>query len=326
MRAIQITELSGPQGALSVVDLPDPTLEQGAPMTPGEGVLIDVKASGVSFPEVLQTRGEYQFKPELPFVPGSEVAGTVVEASSGFEPGDRVMGFCMLGGFAEKAVVPVHFTFPLSDELDFAQGAAVILNYHTAYFALVTRGQLKAGETVLIHGGAGGVGTATIQVAKGMGARTIAVVSTDEKEKVAREAGADEVVRSDGEWKDAVIELGGADMVIDPVGGDRFLDSLRTLNRAGRLVVVGFTGGSIPEVKVNRLLLKNTSVVGAGWGEWALSNPAYVTEVGEAIGKVIDDGFVRPIVGARFPFEDAASALELIDGRGATGKVVLETS
>ena len=326
MRAIQITELSGPQGALSVVELPDPTLEQGAPMTPGEGVLIDVKASGVSFPEVLQTRGEYQFKPELPFVPGSEVAGTVVEASSGFEPGDRVMGFCMLGGFAEKAVVPVHFTFPLSDELDFAQGASVILNYHTAYFALVTRGQLKEGETVLVHGGAGGVGTATIQVAKGMGARTIAVVSTEEKEEVAREAGADEVVRSDGEWKDAVIELGGADMVIDPVGGDRFLDSLRTLNRAGRLVVVGFTGGSIPEVKVNRLLLKNTSVVGAGWGEWALSNPAYVTEVGEAIGKLIDDGFIRPIVGARFSFEDAASALELIDGRGATGKVVLETS
>lgn len=325
MQAIQITELSGPQGALSVVELPDPTLEQGAPMTPGEGVLIDVEAAGVSFPEVLQTRGEYQFKPELPFVPGSEVAGTVIEASSGFEPGDRVMGFCMLGGFAEKAVVPVHFTFPLSDELDFAQGAAVILNYHTAYFALVTRGQLKEGETVLIQGAAGGVGTATIQVAKGFGARTIAVVSTDEKETVALEAGADEVVRSDGDWKDAVIELGGADMVIDPVGGDRFLDSLRTLNRAGRLVVVGFTGGSIPEVKVNRLLLKNTSVVGAGWGEWALSNPAYVTEVGEAIGDLIDRGFVRPIVGARFPFSEASSALELIDGRGATGKVVLET-
>ena len=325
MRAMQITELSGPKEAMAEVELPDPTLEGGALMTPGEGVLIDVEAAGVSFPEVLQTRGEYQFKPELPFVPGSEVAGTVIEASSGFAPGDRVMGFCMLGGFAEKAVVPVHFTFPLSDELDFAQGASVILNYHTAWFALVTRGQLKEGETVLVQGAAGGVGTATIQVAKGMGARTIAVVSTEEKEKVAREAGADEVVRSDGEWKDAVIELGGADMVVDPVGGDRFTDSLRTLKRAGRLVVVGFTGGAIPEVKVNRLLLKNTSVVGAGWGEWALSNPAYVTEVGEEIGKLIDAGFVRPVVGARFPLADASAALELIDGRGATGKVVLET-
>ncbi|MFM9140467.1 MAG: NADPH:quinone oxidoreductase family protein [Solirubrobacterales bacterium] len=325
MRAIQITELSGPQEALAEVERPDPTLAAGAQMTPGEGVLLDVEAAGVSFPEVLQTRGEYQVKPELPFVPGSEVAGIVVEASSGFEPGDRVMGFCMLGGFAGKAVAPVHFTFPLSDELDFAQGAAVILNYHTAYFALVTRGELKEGETVLVHGAAGGVGTATIQVATGMGARTIAVVSTDEKEQVAREAGADEVVRSDGEWKDAVLELGGADMVIDPVGGDRFTDSLRSLNRAGRLVVVGFTGGSIPEVKVNRLLLKNTSVVGAGWGEWALSNPAYVTEVGEQIGRLIDAGAVRPIVGARFPFSQAGAALELIDGRGATGKVVLET-
>ena len=325
MRAMQITELSGPKEAMAEVELPDPTLEGGALMTPGEGVLIDVEAAGVSFPEVLQTRGEYQFKPELPFVPGSEVAGTVIEASSGFAPGDRVMGFCMLGGFAEKAVVPVHFTFPLSDELDFAQGASVILNYHTAWFALVTRGQLKEGETVLVQGAAGGVGTATIQVAKGMGARTIAVVSTEEKEKVAREAGADEVVRSDGEWKDAVIELGGADMVVDPVGGDRFTDSLRTLKRAGRLVVVGFTGGAIPEVKVNRLLLKNTSVVGAGWGEWALSNPAYVTEVGEEIGKLTDAGFVRPVVGARFPLADASAALELIDGRGATGKVVLET-
>ncbi len=325
MRAIQITELSGPQEALTEVELPDPTLEGGALMTPGEGVLIDVEAIGVSFPEVLQTRGEYQVKPELPFVPGSEVAGTVVEASSGFEPGQRVMAFCMLGGFAEKAVAPVHFTFPLSHELDFAQGAAVILNYHTAYFALVTRGELKEGETVLVHGGAGGVGTATIQVAKGYGARTIAVVSTDEKEQVARDAGADEVVRSEGDWKDAVLELGGADMVLDPVGGDRFTDSLRSLNRAGRVVVVGFTGGSIPEVKVNRLLLKNTSVVGAGWGEWALSNPGYVAETGAAIAELVDGGFVRPIVGARFPMDEAAEALKLIDGRGAVGKVVLET-
>ena len=326
MRAIQITELSGPDGALSEVELPDPTLEAGALMTPGEGVLIDVEAIGVSFPEVLQTRGEYQVKPELPFVPGSEVAGTVAEASSGFEPGQRVMAFCMLGGFAEKAVAPVHFTFPLSDELDFAQGASVILNYHTAWFSLVTRGKLEAGETVLVHGAAGGVGTASIQVAKGVGARTIAVVSSDEKEKVAREAGADEVVRSDGDWKDAVLELGGADLVLDPVGGDRFTDSLRSLNRAGRVVVVGFTGGSIPEVKVNRLLLKNTSVVGAGWGEWALSNPGYVAETGAALAELIDGGFVRPIVGARFPMDQAAEALKLIDGRGATGKVVLETA
>src|SRR3954471_10614280 len=236
MRAIQIVELSGPESALKLVDIPEPG---------GDGVVIDVRAAGVSFPEVLQTRGAYQVKPELPFVPGSEVAGVVKTAAHGFQAGDRVAAFPMLGGFAEVAVAPAHFTFKLPDALDFAQGAALILNYHTAYFSLVNRGRLGDGETVLVHGAAGGVGTATLQVAKGLGARTIAVVSSDEKERVAREAGADEVVRSDGPWKDAVKALGGADVIVDPVGGDRFTDSLRSLREGGRLVVVGFTGGSI---------------------------------------------------------------------------------
>ena len=169
-------------------------------LTPGSGVLVDVHAAGVSFPEVLQTRGEYQVKPDLPFVPGSEVGGVVRSAPDGaaVSEGDRVAAFCMLGGFAEVAVAPEFFTFPLPDSLDFAQGAALILNYHTAYFALKLRGRLAEGETVLVHGAAGGVGTAALQVAKGLGARTIAVVSSDDKEAVARDAGADEVVRSDG--------------------------------------------------------------------------------------------------------------------------------
>jgi NADPH2:quinone reductase len=230
----------------------------------------------------------------------------------------------MLGGFAEVAVAPEFLTFPLSDELDFAQGAALILNYHTAYFALVTRGRLQAGETVLVHGAAGGVGTATLQVAKGLGARTIAVVSTDEKDRVARDAGADEVLRSDGPWKDQAKELGGADMVLDPVGGDRFTDSLRSLREGGRVVVVGFTGGSIPEVKVNRLLLNNTEVIGAGWGAYVLSKPDANREIGAAVNALVDEGFVRPIVGARFPLARASEALQLIDGRGAVGKVVLD--
>jgi NADPH:quinone reductase len=323
MRAIQIVDLSGPDGALKLVDLPDP--EPSHMLTPGEGVLVDVHAAGVSFPEVLQTRGEYQMKPPLPFVPGSEVAGVVRSAPSGaaVKEGDRVAAFCMLGGFAETAVAPAFFTFPLGD-LDYVQGAGLILNYHTAWFALHTRGRLQQGETVLVHGAAGGVGTATLQVAKGSGARTIAVVSSDEKERVAREAGADEVVRSDAPWKDQVLELGGADVVVDPVGGDRFLDSLRTLNRDGRLVVVGFTGGSIPEVKVNRLLLKNTSVVGAGWGEYVMAKPDVGAEIGAEVTRLVDEGFVRPVVGARFSLEDAAQALHEIDDRRATGKVVLD--
>src|SRR3712207_3163812 len=180
----------------------------------------------------------------------------------------------MLGAFAETAVAPVWLTFKLPDELDFAQGAGLILNYHTAYFALKMRGRLQAGEPVLVHGAAGGVGTAALQVAKGLGARTIACVSSDEKERVAREAGADEVLRSDSDWKDEAKALtdGGVDVVLDPVGGDRFTDSLRSLAEGGRAVVVGFTGGSIPEVRVNRLLLKNTEVVGAGWGASVLES------------------------------------------------------
>jgi NADPH:quinone reductase len=326
MRAIQIAELSGPDGALREVDLPEP--EPSHPLSPGSGVVVDVHAAGVSFPEVLQTRGEYQVKPELPFVPGSEVAGTVRSAPDGavVAAGDRVAAFCGLGGFAEVAVAPEWLTFPLADALDFTQGAALVLNYHTAYFALKLRGRLAEGETVLVHGAAGGVGTATLQIAKGLGARTIAVVSSDEKEAVAREAGADEVVRSDGPWKDEARELsgGGVDLVIDPVGGDRFIDSLRSLAENGRCVVVGFTAGSIPEVRVNRLLLNNIDVVGAGWGAYVMSKPELEREIGGAVRRLIDEGFVEPIIGSRFPLSRAADALRLIDSRGATGKVVLE--
>ncbi len=322
MRALQIVNLEGPDRALELVDAPEP--EPSHFMTPGAGVVVDVEAAGVSFPEVLQTRGQYQVKPPLPFVPGSEVAGTVREASGGFEPGQRVAAFCMLGGFAEVAVAPEFLTFALPEALDFPQGASLVLNYHTAYFALKLRGRLAEGETVLVHGAAGGVGTASLQVARALGARTIAVVSSDEKEQVARDAGADEVLRSDGPWKDQAKELGGADVVLDPVGGDRFTDSLRSLKENGRLVVVGFTGGSIPEVKVNRLLLNNTEVVGAGWGASVMGKPELVRQVGDALDTMIAGGFVRPIVGARFPLDQAADALKLIDGRGALGKVVLD--
>src|SRR3954462_4592848 len=290
MRAIQITNLNGPDEALELVDIPEP--EPSHMLTPGSGVLVDVHAAGVSFPEVLQTRGEYQFKPELPFVPGSEVGGTRRDT------GERVAAFSFLGAFAEVAVALEYMVFPIPDSWSFAQGAALVLNYHTAYFALKMRGRLTEGETVLVHGAAGGVGTASLQVATGLGARTIAVVSSDEKERVAREAGADEVVRSDGPWKDEVKELsgGGVDLVLDPVGGDRFTDSLRSLAEGGRVVVVGFTGGSIPEVRVNRLLLNNNEGVGAGWGAYVMGKPKLNREIGEAVNRLAGEGFVKPIV------------------------------
>jgi NADPH2:quinone reductase len=234
----------------------------------------------------------------------------------------------MLGGFAEVVNVAPQMVFALSDALDFAQGAALLLNYHTAYFSLKLRGRLREGETVLVHGAAGGVGTAVLQVAKALGGRTIAVVSTDDKERVARDAGADEVVRSDGPWKDEAKELsgGGVDIVLDPVGGDRFTDSLRSLREDGRLVVVGFTGGSIPEVKVNRLLLNNIDVVGAGWGAYVMTKPQLTREIAAELDRMIDDGYIRPPIGARFPLERAGEALAVIDRREATGKVVLDVS
>jgi NADPH:quinone reductase len=326
MRAVQIVDESGPDGALSLVELAEP--EPSHPLTPGSGVLVDVHAAGVSFPELLQTRGQYQLKPPLPFVPGSEVGGVVRSAPAGskLQPGDRVAAFCALGGWAETAVAPEFFTFPLAAELDFAQGASLVLNYHTAYFCLLTRGRLAAGETVLVHGAAGGVGTASLQVARGLGATTIATVSSEEKAHVARQAGADHVVLVRDGWKDEVLEItgGGVELVLDPVGGDRFLDSLRSLREEGRLVVVGFTGGAIPEVRVNRLLLKNTEVIGAGWGAYAMGRPDYTRAVGAALAELIDGGSVRPIVGGRFGLEQAAEALHMLDERRATGKVVLD--
>jgi NADPH2:quinone reductase len=328
MRAVQITELTGPD-AVQVVDVAEP--DASHVLTPGEDVVVEVTSAAVSFPEVLQTRGLYQHKPELPFVPGAEVAGVVRSApeSSGLREGDRVAAFTTLGGWAQVAVAPAFMTFALPDSLDDAQGASLILNYHTVYFALKLRGRLAEGERVLVHGAAGGVGTAAIQVAKGLGASSvIAVVSSDDKEATAREAGADEVVRSDGAWREQAVQLsgGGVDVVLDPVGGDRFTDSLRALREDGRVVVVGFTAGSIPEVKVNRLLLRNTEVVGAGWGAYVMGKPQLNREIGDALDAMIRDGVVAPLVGARYPLAQAAEAMKLIDERRATGKVVLDVA
>jgi NADPH2:quinone reductase len=319
MRAQRIEALDGPEG-LRPADLPTPS---------GEGqVLIDVAAAGVSFPDLLMSRGLYQMKPDLPFVPGVEVAGTVREApaQSGFAAGDRVMAVTMLGGFAEVAAAPAALTCLLPAQFSFEQGGGFILNYHTAHFALTRRAALRPGETVVVHGAAGGVGTAAIQVARSLGAEVVAVTSSPAKAEVARGAGAQRVVDSGGDWPAELRSLNGgrgADVIVDPVGGDRFDESVRCLAPGGRLVVVGFTEGRIPTLAANRLLLRNISVVGAAWGAWLGGDPGLFAATADALQPLIDSGGVAPVVGASFALDDAIAALRLLDERRATGKVVL---
>jgi NADPH2:quinone reductase len=283
----------------------------------------------VTFPEVLQSRGEYQLKPDLPFVPGSEVAGTVRSAPDGsaLTAGQRVVAFPGLGAYAEVVAVPEAMVFPLPERLSFEQGAALPMNYLTMHFGLTKRGQLREGETVLVHGAAGGVGTAAVQLAAALGARVIAVTSTPEKAEVARAAGAHETVLADG-FRDAVKALTGGqgvDLVVDPVGGDRFTDSLRSLAREGRLLVIGFTAGDIPQVKVNRLLLNNISVVGVGWGAYWTKQPGYLQEQWAELLPLLEAGRLDPVLGTTYALEDAAQALLELDERRAAGKVLLTT-
>ncbi len=230
------------------------------------------------------------------------------------------------GAAAERVAVPAIFTFPLPDALSYDEGAALPMNYLTAQFALVERGDLKAGETVLVHGAAGGVGTATIQVAKGLGARTIAVVSTEAKGETARQAGADEVVLLEG-FKDAVAELTGGrgvDVVMDVVGGDVFTDSLRCLGTQGRLLVVGFASGQgIPEVKVNRLLLNNVDVRGVGWGAYAMVRPTYMGEQWQALTPLMEAGAIHPPIGATYDLDQIGQALVDMEERRTLGKSVI---
>jgi NADPH2:quinone reductase len=229
----------------------------------------------------------------------------------------------MLGGFAEMAVAQADMTFALPEQVSFIQGASLPLNYLTAYFALIERAGMKRGESVLVHGAAGGLGSAAIQVAKAFGAhRVIAVTSTDEKGVAAVDAGADMYVLADG-FCPAVKELGGVDLIFDPVGGDRFTDSLRTLRDDGRLLVIGFAAGTIPTVQVNRLLLNNITVVGAGWATYLAKRPGHMQTEWEAIAPHVRSGALRPIISGTYALKDAAAALREIEQRRAVGKIIL---
>ena len=321
MRAVLLHETRGPD-ALTLTDVPEPELGDGM-------ILIDVSAAGVSFPDLLLSRGEYQIQPEPPFVLGVEVAGRVVRApeGSGLEPGRRVAAMTGAGGgWAEKCLAPAFLTFPIPDSLSDEQAAGFVMNYHTAYFALARRARLHPGETVLVQGAGGGVGTASIQVAKGLGAQVLAVAHGDLKADAAREAGADDTIDPQGDWLAAVKERTGGrgvDVVVDPVGGDRFLDSMRSLAPEGRLLVVGFAEGTIPEIRANRVLLRNADIVGVNWGGFLGVEPALVQWGAEGLAGLIESGHVNPIVGRSYPLEEAAQALKDLDERRAVGKLVL---
>jgi NADPH:quinone reductase len=319
LRAAQVTRLDGPD-TVEVSEIDEPV---------SDGVVVEVHAAGVAFPDALLTRGRYQYKPKPPFVLGAEIAGVVRSApdDAHVRSGDRVVGLTMLtGGMAEVAVLSPDRVFTLPDNVGFAAGAGLLFNDLTVYFALTVRARLQPGETVLVHGAAGGIGTSTLRLAPVLGAsRTIAVVSTQDKAEIATRAGATDVVLAEG-FKDAAKELTsgrGVNIVVDPVGGERFTDSLRSLAPAGRLLVVGFTGGEIPTVKVNRLLLNNVDVVGVGWGAWARTHPRALAEQWAELERLLAAGRLSPPEPEVYPLAEAAAAIASLENRTAKGKVVV---
>lgn len=323
MRALLLKEKAGPAAAL-LTDVPEP--EGAHPWAGGERLLVEVRAAAVAFPDLLQSRGLYQHGADAPYVVGGEYAGVVLEAPPGsrFVPGDRVAGLSVWGSLAEHVLgIPRH-TVRIPDSMGWAEGAAFYLNYVTAWFTLHRAG-FRNGESVLVHGAAGGVGTAVLDLLRHRAEPSIGVVSSSAKAEVAAVCGAHAVLRADGDWLAGTRGLtggAGVDVVVDPVGGDRFTDSLRALDVGGRLMVVGFADGSIPEVKVNRLLLRDLAVVGVALEPWQQRFPEFSARLVSELEGLAETA--SPYIGHRLAFEDAADALGIIDRREARGKVVVE--
>jgi NADPH2:quinone reductase len=322
MRAVRVHELIGPRG-LRVDDVESPR--------PGEGeVLVQVHAAGVNFPDVLLSYGKYQFKPEPPFIPGGEAAGVVSAVGagvSGLKAGDRVAATMVNGAFAEQLVIPEAAAVKLPEGVDFTTGAITLLTYATTYHALVDRAELKAGETLLVLGAAGGVGVAAIQLGKLLGARVIAAASSAEKLDFCKRMGADDGVNYAAEdLKDRVKALTGGegvDVVYDPVGGKYSEAALRAIAWKGRLLVVGFAAGDIPKVPLNLVLLKGCQVVGVFWGAFAMRETAKNRANCEQVLRQVAQGKLKPHLDATFPFARAAEALERLERRAALGKIAL---
>lgn len=318
MKAQLLAQESGPRG-LRLTDVPDPVAGEGQ-------VLVDIKSCGICFPDLLMTQGKYQLRPPLPFTPGTEVAGVVrtAPAESAFQTGDRVLVASMIGGFAEQVVAHPMQLLPIPDALSFDQAAAMGINFQTALFALKLRAQTAPGEIVGVLGSAGGVGIASIQVAKAMGAKVIAIVHRTGAEELLRAAGADEVVQLSDGWgaRLRAVAPDGVDVMIDPVGGEVFDEALRQVAPDGRYVVIGFAAGGIPTVKLNRVLFRNIAVTGAAWGEYVRTHPRVPALLHDELLEMIDAG-LRPPVNVTYSLDELPQALtDLAEGR-VRGKAVV---
>ena len=321
MFAHRIMDFTGPDD-VQWVEVPEPAENLG-----DGGVVIDVVAAGVSFADLLQTRGAYQMRVALPYTPGMDAAGVVRSAAPGLglRTGQRAAVLLSYGCWQEVVSAPAERILPLPDGMSFEAGAAAPLNYLTSLFALVRRARAQAGETLLVHGAAGGVGTAAVQLGRALGLRTVAVAGDEAKKEFALRCGADHAVLTDG-WLAAVRDLVGeraVDIVVDPVGSDRMTDSLRSLAPEGRLLVLGFAGGEIPVVKANRLLLGNTGVLGVASREFFEQRPAIVAELWTQLMDLRRTGALADPPVEAYPFANARGALRAIADREARGKIVL---
>jgi len=323
MRALVVESLGEFYAGTHVREVPTPTAG------PGE-VLVKVRAASVNFPDLLMTKGEYQMKPPLPFTPGLDLAGEVAalgEGVTGWKVGDAVVGGARLGGFAEYAVMDPRSLKPKPERLSFSQAAAYGAAYLTAYVALVRRARVLPGEWVLVHGAAGGVGLACVDMAKALGAKVIAASASDEKLRiVADEYAPDATVNVTGGFRERVKEITGgrgADVIYDPVGGDIFDESTRCIAFDGRLLVIGFTSGRIPTVSVNMPLIKGFSVMGVRAGEYGRQFPERGRENQEAIWKMADEGVIRPRVHAELPLDQWREAFDLLADRQVVGKAII---
>jgi len=313
----------GPPDSLELQDLPD--------LVPGPGdVAIDVRAAGVNFPDVLTVQGKYQVKPPLPFTPGNEFAGVVCavgEGVTGFAVGDCVIGFTQTGAFAQQAIAPAAVLMPMPPGMDFDIAAAITLTYGTSHHAVVDRGQLKAGETMLVLGAAGGVGLAAIEIGKALGARVIAAASSPEKLEVCRQHGADVLIDYTKEDLREALKTTtggkGPDVIYDPVGGAYSEPALRSIAYRGRHLVIGFAAGDIPKLPWNLMLLKSASVVGVFWGDFARREPQKnLAAMREMLGWMAE-GKLKPLVSKRYALGETAQALNDMAERKVTGKVVI---